>query len=266
MLASLRKRKLVLFKQQDLPAPATESQGSGFLCLWHPQLCHEQLPSWEQYRLCHCKHLILAWQFPEEDRDLLLLDLPLKNEASAADTGLCHLNTSFGDGDFTSRSLGLMISHCWVSSQELNSSKQGFLHKGRLFPWDLNPKAACNQCWSQFPFTQTDILLQPSRVQLSTLLNAVSLPSLQIVFLRALPDKSLVFKTLLLNTFPKELTPREYTWGVVLGSWSNMIFWIKTTCHSAVDKDLIIDNSPWQSVAVQLLTLTPLKGSYDQPR
>ena len=33
MIASLRKRKLILFKQQDLSAPATESQGSGFLCL-----------------------------------------------------------------------------------------------------------------------------------------------------------------------------------------------------------------------------------------
>ena len=94
MIASLRKRKLILFKQQDLSAPATESQGSGFLCLWHLQLCREQLPSWEQYRLCLCEHLIQAWQFPKEDRDLLLLDLPLKNEASAADTGLCHLNTS----------------------------------------------------------------------------------------------------------------------------------------------------------------------------
>lgn len=146
MIASLRKRNLILFKQQDLSAPATESQGSGFLCLWHLQLCHEQLPSWEQYRLCHCKHLIQAWQFPKEDRDLLLLDLPLKNEASAADTGLCHLNTSFGYGDLTSQSLGLMISHCWVSPQELSSSKRGFLHKGTLFPWDLNPKVPRNQC------------------------------------------------------------------------------------------------------------------------
>lgn len=139
MIASLRKRKLILFKQEDLPAPGTESRGSGFLCLWHPQLCHEQLPSWEQYRLCHCKHLIQTWQFPEEDRDLLLLDLPLKNEASTADTGLCHLNTSFGDGDFTSQSLELMIAHCWVSPQELNSSKQGFLHKSS-FPGIWTPR------------------------------------------------------------------------------------------------------------------------------
>ena len=137
MIASLRKRKLILFKQQDLPVPGTESQGSGFLCLWHPQLCHEQLPSWE-YTGCVIVST-LSWQFPEEDRDLLLLDLPLKNEASAADTGLCHLSTTFGDGDFTSQSLGLMAAHCWVSPQELNSSKQGFLHKGS-FPVIWTPR------------------------------------------------------------------------------------------------------------------------------